>query len=134
MAKRPSGTQNAPPLLARFETAPNPPDSVALHLFGDDATEYTVSIPRSLITRLIFEFVRQSERLPALGQKVETFPLTPLGVNAAFGPDGQRGISIRLAGGLRLTLTLTDQAIADFQVELTKLAQTKSPTRRPTSH
>ena len=47
------------PSLARFETGSNPPDAVAVRLFGDNGTEYAISLPRAQITVLMLELLRR---------------------------------------------------------------------------
>jgi hypothetical protein len=116
------------PKLDKFETGLAPPDSVALRLFDDGGEIHTVSISRGQITPLILELTRRASQLPqAQGRAFETLPLTTVGADPAVGPDGRLGISIRLAGGLRLTLALTDEVIAGLQSVLTTLSQMAKP-------
>lgn len=125
------------PTLVRFESGISPPDDVVIRLFLDDGTERTLSIPHVHIPVLILELMRQSGQLPPPIQSTAPMPETvvPLPVARAdplWGPDGQRGMAIRLEGGLQITLALTDTVIAGIRSVLDQVAQGPAPT--PTSH
>lgn len=125
------------PSLARFATALNPPDAVAVRLFADDGTEQAVSIPRSKIAVLVIELLRQSGRLPPQiemqrANVTGVIPLSAVRAGAAWGPGGQRGIAIVLQGGLTLTLAMTDEVLKELQHALDRLEETPPPT--PTPH
>jgi hypothetical protein len=106
------------PTLLEFRTGGSLPDAIGIRLSADDGPSYTVRIRRGQIAPLIVEILGQADRLPPESdqRQIEMASLSAIG--AVVDPDGRPGISIRLAGGLRLTLSLTASAIADLQNKL----------------
>jgi hypothetical protein len=108
------------PTLLEFRTGVSLPDAIGIRLSADDGTNYTVRIRRGQIAPLIVEILGQADRLPPESdqRQIEMASLSAIGVDTVVDSDGHPGISIRLAGGLRLTLSLTASAIADLQNKL----------------
>jgi hypothetical protein len=123
------------PNLTDFQTGKSPPDAIGLRLTANDNSTYTVRIKRSQIVPLVMKIIGQAETLPPQrGRRIETNPLTPLGVDAVVAPNGHPGISIRLAGGLRLTISLTANVIADLRNKLIQAEQVLKPPPTSSSH
>ncbi len=112
------------PNLVQFQAGLSPPDAVALYLRAEDRNAFTVRIKRGQIGPLVTEILARASGLPdeARSRRMETARLVAVGADTVFGPDGGRGTSIHLAGGLQLTLALTDEVIAAVQAELAEAA------------
>lgn len=114
------------PNLRQWQSAAVPPDRIGVQLHADNGTSYAIAIHRGQLGPFMAELVGRATTLPAPTQ-IETVPIQLFGSDAVAGPDGQIGISIRLAGGLRLTLSLTPEAITGLQVTLNQVAPMAKP-------
>jgi len=123
------------PTLSEYRTGISLPDAIGLRLSADDGTSYTLRIRRGQIAPLIVEILGRADRLPSEsgGGHLHLASLSALGAETVVDPDGRPGICILLAGGLRLTLSLTASAIRDLQNKLT-IAQKVFEAPRPDSH
>ena len=95
------------PNLIRWQTGTSPPEKIGLMLHADNGATFSVAISRSQLSPLITELAGRAASLPTMTGSTpafETLPMKSIGADAVAGPDGQIGISIRLEGGLRLTL------------------------------
>jgi hypothetical protein len=107
-------------------------DAVTVSLAGTDGKTYGLTFPRGLIGPLMVTIVGQLTHLPAESgaRRIETLPLKTIGAQAAAGPHGELGISIRLEGGLRLTLAVTPEVLLVLRSELAKLVDLQERQRQ----
>ncbi len=109
------------PTLAEYRTGISLPDAVGISLSADDGSSYTVRLRRGQIAPLIVEILGRADGLPPEGnqRQIETACLSAIGAEIVVDADGRPGISFELAGGLRLTLALTNSIINKLQHALT---------------
>jgi hypothetical protein len=119
--------------LVDFQVGISPPDAIGLRLVTGDGGNLTVRINRAAVGNLIFQMLARASSLPDQpdAPSIETPVLSAIGADIAVGPHGEPGLSIRLAGGLRLTIALNAVALADLQSKLAKLAQVRSSPSGP---
>src|SRR5260221_9593411 len=100
-----------------FNPVSQKPQAVQLYLRAEDRNAFTVRIKRGQIGPLVTEILARASGLPdeARSRRMGAARLVAVGADTVFGPDGGRGTSIHLAGGLQLTLALTDEVIAAVQ-------------------
>jgi hypothetical protein len=118
-----------PPNLTGCQVGVSLPDAIGLRLTADNGSTFTVRVNRATVAHLILEM---TARVSSLADQpdapaIQVPLLSAIGADIAVGPRGEPGLSIRLAGGLRLTLALNAVAIANLQEHLAKLAQVRAP-------
>ena len=108
------------PTLTEYRTGISLPDAVELRLAADNGTTFAVRIRRGQVAPLIVDILGRADGLPPEENRREfdAASLTAIGAEAVVDSDGRPGISIRLAGELRLTLSLTRSSIVNLQDEL----------------
>jgi hypothetical protein len=116
-----------PPNLTGFQVGMSPPDAIGVRFMAERGIDLVVRIDRSMVATLILEMFAKAASLPAPPNEPSIMapPLSALGADIAVGPHGEPGLSIRLAGGLRLTIELNPVALADLQEKVAKLAQVR---------